>query len=62
MGRLLPPVSALRSVSFAVAKAVALQAIEDGVAGPLGDHTLESRICANVWQPVYLPYRFNPSP
>jgi malate dehydrogenase (oxaloacetate-decarboxylating) len=60
-GRLLPPVSELRQVSFAVAKAVALQAIEDGVAAPLGDQTLESRICANVWQPVYLPYRFCPS-
>ena len=60
-GRLLPPVSELRHVSFAVAKAVALQAIDDGVAAPLGDQTLESRICANVWQPVYLPYRFCPS-
>jgi len=60
-GRLLPPVSELRQVSFAVAKAVAMQAIEDGVAGPLGDQTLESRICANVWQPVYLPYRFHPA-
>ncbi|MGO9518027.1 MAG: NAD-dependent malic enzyme [Candidatus Korobacteraceae bacterium] len=59
-GRLLPPVSELRSVSFAVAKAVAVQAINDGVAGPLGDQTLERRIRANVWQPFYLPYRFNP--
>ncbi len=60
-GRLLPPVSELRSVSFAVAKAVAQQAIDDGVADPLGHQTMESRICANVWQPVYLPYRFYPS-
>ena len=60
-GRLLPPVSELRAVSFALAKAVALQAIEDGVADLLGDQTLESRICANVWQPVYLPYRFQPA-
>jgi malate dehydrogenase (oxaloacetate-decarboxylating) len=59
--RLLPPVSELRSVSFAVAKAVALQAIADGVADPLGYDTIESRICANVWQPVYLPYRFCPA-
>lgn len=58
--RLLPPVSELRSVSFAVAKAVALQAIDDGVADPLANQTMESRICANVWQPVYLPYRFCP--
>jgi malate dehydrogenase (oxaloacetate-decarboxylating) len=59
-GRLLPPVSELRSVSFAMAKAVALQAINDGVAGPLDEQTLESRIRANVWEPVYLPYRFDP--
>ncbi len=59
-GRLLPPVSELRSVSFAVAKAVALQAMNDGVASPLDERTLESRILANVWEPVYLPYRFNP--
>lgn len=59
-GRLLPPVSELRSVSFAVAKAVALQATNDGVASPLDERTLESRIRANVWEPVYLPYRFNP--
>ena len=60
-GRLLPPVSELRSVSFAVAKAVALQAIQDGVAASLDQQALESRIRANVWEPVYLPYRFNPS-
>ena len=60
-GRLLPPVAELRSVSFAVAKAVAQQAIQDGVADPLGNETMESRICANVWQPVYLPYRLSRS-
>ena len=59
-GRLLPPVSELRSVSFAVAKAVALQAIADGVAETPAGETIESRICANVWQPEYLPYRFCP--
>jgi malate dehydrogenase (oxaloacetate-decarboxylating) len=34
---------------------------QDGVADPLDEQTLESRIRANVWEPVYLPYRFNPS-
>jgi malate dehydrogenase (oxaloacetate-decarboxylating) len=57
---LLPPVSELRSVSFAVAKAVALQAIADGVADAPAGETIESRICANVWHPEYLPYRFCP--
>jgi malate dehydrogenase (oxaloacetate-decarboxylating) len=61
-GRLLPPVSELRAVSFAVAKAVALQAIKDDVADPLDEQSLEFRIRANVWEPAYLPYRFDPSP
>ncbi len=61
LGRLLPPVSELRSVSFAVAKAVARQAIKDGVADPLDERTVESLIRANVWEPTYLPYRFDPS-
>ena len=61
-GRLLPPVSELRSVSFAVAKAVAIQAIKDGVAGEFDEQFLESRICGNMWEPIYLPYRFAPCP
>jgi malate dehydrogenase (oxaloacetate-decarboxylating) len=59
-GRLLPTVSKLRSVSFTVAKAVAFQAITDGVAAPLDEQTLEARIRANIWEPKYLPYRFDP--
>jgi len=47
-------------VSFGVAKAVARQAIKDGVADPLDEQTVEARIRANVWEPVYLPYRFDP--
>ena len=61
-GRLLPPVSELRSVSFAVAKAVAIQAIKDGVAGEFDEQFLESRVCGNMWEPIYLPYRFAPCP
>jgi malate dehydrogenase (oxaloacetate-decarboxylating) len=59
-GRLLPPVSELRSVSFAVAYAIALQAIRDGVADPLDCHALQSRIRVNSWEPAYLAYRFSP--
>ncbi len=59
--RLLPPVSELRTVSFAIAKAVALRALKDGVADPVNEPTLESCIRANIWQPVYLPYRFRSS-
>jgi malate dehydrogenase (oxaloacetate-decarboxylating) len=57
-GRLLPPVSELRAVSCAVAKAVALAAIEDGVADALDEQSVDSRIRSNVWEPAYLPYRF----
>ena len=59
-GRLLPAVSELRLVSFAIAKAVALQAVADGVAEAPASETIESRICANVWQPEYLPYHYCP--
>jgi malate dehydrogenase (oxaloacetate-decarboxylating) len=57
-GRLLPSVAELRAVSCAVAKAVALAAIHDGVAGHLDEQSVESLIRANVWEPAYLPYRF----
>jgi malate dehydrogenase (oxaloacetate-decarboxylating) len=56
-GRLLPPVSEIRAVSVTIAKAVALQAMKDGVADALDERTLEAQIRANIWQPVYLPYR-----
>ncbi|MGE5056301.1 MAG: NAD-dependent malic enzyme [Acidobacteriota bacterium] len=56
--RLLPPVSAIRSVSITVAKAVALRAMHDGVAAPVDEHTLDSRLRTNIWEPVYLPYRY----
>lgn len=60
-GRLLPLVLELRSASFSVAKAVARRAIKDGVANSIEEQALESRIRANVWEPVYLPHRFDPS-
>jgi len=56
-GRLLPPVTELRSVSLAVAKAVAQQAIKDGLADPRDEEVLKAEIRANVWEPAYLPYR-----
>src|SRR5579872_1146355 len=55
--RLLPPVTELRSVSVAVAEAVARQAIKDGVADALDDETLGAQIRAHVWEPTYLPYK-----
>ena len=55
--RLLPPVAQLRSVSVAVAEAVARQAIKDGLAEPRDDEVLQAEIRANVWEPTYLPYK-----
>ena len=56
-GRLLPPVSEIRGVSVAVAKAVARQAQADGVAECCTEEALAARICSNVWKPVYRRYR-----
>jgi malate dehydrogenase (oxaloacetate-decarboxylating) len=54
--RLLPPLPSIRAVSVAVAKSVARRACTDGVAEECDDATLNARIEANVWEPVYLPY------
>jgi malate dehydrogenase (oxaloacetate-decarboxylating) len=56
-GRLLPPVSLMRTVAVAVAKSVARQAQADGVAERTDWATLDARIAAHVWEPKYLPYR-----
>lgn len=55
--RLLPPVDQLRAVAIGVALATARQAMADGTAAPLDDTTLAARIHAQVWEPVYRPYR-----
>lgn len=55
--RLLPPVSALRDVSVSVALAVAKQAQEEGLAEDCSEEDLAARIQAQVWVPVYRPYR-----
>jgi malate dehydrogenase (oxaloacetate-decarboxylating) len=55
--RLLPPVSALRSVARTIAVAVARQAQEDGVAQRLTEEDLSARIDHQIWEPVYRPYR-----
>jgi malate dehydrogenase (oxaloacetate-decarboxylating) len=54
---LLPPVEELRRVAVAVAAAVARQAIRDGLAEPCDDDELARRIAAQMWEPVYRPYR-----
>ena len=54
---LLPPVTALREISIAVARAVALQAIKDGLARDIAEDEIDAAIAAKMWTPRYLPYR-----
>ena len=54
---LLPPVSALRDVSFRVAQAVAEQACKDGLAEIADVDGVRQKICDKIWTPVYRPYR-----
>ena len=56
-GLLLPPVTELRRVAVAVARAVARQAQADGVAEPCDAATLDARIAARIWEPRYPTYR-----
>ena len=53
---LLPPIADSRKVSLAVAEAVSKQAIADGVAEVADASTLNEKLRAYVWEPVYLPY------
>jgi malate dehydrogenase (oxaloacetate-decarboxylating) len=54
---LLPPVSALREVSFAVALAVALQAHKEGLTAVTHTDRIEKLIRDKVWTPHYPHYR-----
>ncbi len=60
-GRLLPPVEDLREVAVTIARAVASQAVEDGVAQGRSDDDLDARIQAHLWEPVYRTYRAVPA-
>ncbi|MDJ0959160.1 MAG: NAD-dependent malic enzyme [Acidimicrobiia bacterium] len=54
-GRIVPPITEAPEASLVVARAVAEQAVRDGVAEPSED--LEAQIHAAHWTPEYLPYR-----
>lgn len=54
---LLPPISELRAVAVAVAKAVARQARAEGQCEPFEDAALDRLIACKMWEPVYRPYR-----
>jgi malate dehydrogenase (oxaloacetate-decarboxylating) len=56
-GNLLPPVTALRDIAMAVARAVALQAVNEGMASPMSEREIDAAIAGKMWVPKYLPYR-----
>ncbi|RPH96539.1 NAD-dependent malic enzyme [candidate division KSB1 bacterium] len=56
-GRLLPPLTDIRNVSFNVALAVAKQAREDGQGMVVSDERLAELLRAAMWEPHYYPYR-----
>lgn len=55
-GALLPPLESLRAVSMSVAVAIGRQAEREGLAQVKGEAFIAA-VRANVWEPVYLPYR-----
>lgn len=54
---LLPALNQIREVSLAIALAVGLQAIKEGVAPKGNAEELETNIQANFWKPEYRDYR-----
>ena len=54
---LLPPLGESRAISLSVARTVAKQAQAENLAAPCDDVTLELRLRAKIWNPVYRPYR-----
>lgn len=56
-GALLPPLSKIRELSRSIARAVFIQAINDGVALPVPDELIDDTIQANFWEPEYRDYR-----
>ncbi len=54
-GQLYPSINDVRATSLAVARAVANQAMADGLAEPIAD--IDQRIEEEMWYPEYLPYR-----
>jgi malate dehydrogenase (oxaloacetate-decarboxylating) len=54
---LLPPLVAIRKLSFEVALAVARQAQKEGCADARSEEQTAAAIRAKMWEPVYAPYR-----
>lgn len=56
-GALLPSLDNIRAVSKVIARAVFVQAMADGVAMPVPNELIDTKIEANFWQPEYRDYR-----
>ena len=56
-GALLPALSEIKPISKSIAYAVAQQAIEDGLAPPIFEETMQRRLFENFWTPKYRDYR-----
>jgi malate dehydrogenase (oxaloacetate-decarboxylating) len=54
---LLPPVTALREVAFAVALATAIEAHREGLTSGIETDQIEAAIRAKMWQPRYCRYQ-----
>jgi len=54
---LLPPLAALRSISFRVAAAVAEQAAAEGLAVALPEDEIAAAVRSKMWEPIYALYR-----
>jgi malate dehydrogenase (oxaloacetate-decarboxylating) len=52
---MLPPVGELRAAAVHVASAVAIAAVNDGVAPAASDGELQHRVAASQWTPHYDP-------
>jgi malic enzyme len=50
----------LREVSVSVARAVILDAIENGLAEPLSAAQIEQHLSDGRWYPAYSPYEYVP--
>jgi malate dehydrogenase (oxaloacetate-decarboxylating) len=61
-GNLLPPVTALRDVAFAVALATAIEAHKEGLTQGIQTDAIEDAIRAKIWAPRYLRYQPRVSP
>jgi len=54
---LLPPLSEARQLGRSIGQAVGRQAIQDGQAQVAGENGLNVELQANIWEPVYVPYK-----